>query len=119
MNVLDTVTLDGDLYVTLANAQFRIIHAFPTRRSSDLDRNSRVSFDGTQTLSTGTVEFVGDSGFLILDGGSSLNLGSAEVLHGKSGDIGGSLFFGGTGTLINQGLISADVAGGTLAIHAD
>ena len=41
---------------------------------------------------------------------SVLPLGPAAVVRGKTGTLGGA------GKLINQGLISADVAGGTLTV---
>jgi len=39
------------------------------------------------------------------------------VVRGKSGTLGQPVFAGGNNRLINQGLISADVAGGTLTIR--
>ncbi|MCI0535142.1 MAG: hypothetical protein L0Z50_07930, partial [Verrucomicrobiales bacterium] len=49
-----------------------------------------------------------------IEPGTTLTLGPAMVVRGKSGTIGGGEF--GTRKLINQGLISADVAGGTLNV---
>src|SRR5207247_860307 len=82
-----------------------------------IDHNAAVVFEGTQTLATGTVEFAGDSGILGLSGVASLTLGPNVVVHSKSGNIGQRVFFGGPQSLINQGLISADVPGGTLTIN--
>lgn len=71
----------------------------------------------TQTFDGASVVFEGNSGALSVDGTSTLTLGSTLVVRGKTGSIGQAVFQGGTGQLINQGLISADVLGGTLTIN--
>ena len=116
-NTLDHVTVNGDLDETISNAQLNLVNGLILHGTLRIDRNSVANFVGTQTLAGGAVEFVGESGFLALSGGSSLTLGPGVVVHGKSGVLGGSIYFPGSGTLINQGLISADVAGGTLTIN--
>src|SRR5207247_8183225 len=46
----------------------------------------------------------------------TLTLGAAAAIRGNTGTIGGSSYFGSTMTLINQGLISAEVAGHTITV---
>jgi hypothetical protein len=117
-NILDHVTVNGDLDERTANnAQLNIVNGLVLKGTLRIDHNATVTFNGTQTFSTGTIEFVGDAGFLALPGSANLTLGPGAIIHGKSGLIGASLFFGGSGTLSNQGLISADVAGGTVIVH--
>ncbi len=116
-NTLDHVTVNGDLDETTANAQLNIVNGLVLNGTLRIDHNAIASFNGAQTFATGTIEFVGDSGNLALAGSASLTLGPAVVVHGKSGIIGASLFFGGSGTLSNEGLISADVSGGTVTVH--
>ncbi|HNQ05100.1 MAG TPA: choice-of-anchor D domain-containing protein, partial [Thiobacillaceae bacterium] len=44
-------------------------------------------------------------------------LGSGITVRGHTGIIGGQAFVGGAATLVNQGVISADVAGGTIRVQ--
>lgn len=81
-----------------------------------LDRGGIINFVGSQTLGSGRIVFgnAAMSGFpctMGVDSSTTLTLGPAVVVDGRHGLINGS------GTLINQGLISADAAGGTLSIH--
>ena len=45
---------------------------------------------------------------------STLTVGSNILIHGENGTIGQEDYIGGTATLINNGTISADVAGGAI-----
>jgi hypothetical protein len=53
---------------------------------------------------------------LSIENATTLTLGADMVVRGKTGSIGDAHLFGGHGKLINQGLISIDVPGGTLDI---
>jgi len=75
-----------------------------------------IGFTGVQTFDNASIVFGNGSGFLSVEGNSTLTLGPNAVVRGKNGIIGQPIFTGGTNKLINQGLISADVAGGTLTI---
>ncbi len=81
-----------------------------------LDNGGGISFAGNQTFATGSIVFAGNSGSLGIANGTTLTLGPAMVVRGKTGLIGASVFTMAPGNLINQGLISADVAGGTLTV---
>ena len=115
-NTLDGVSVNGDLDLTRGE-RLLIRNGLTLTGTMRLNNNASVSFEGTQTFATGTVEFAGDSGILGLTGPASMTLGPGVGIHGKTGSIGPTLFFGGTQSLINQGLISADMAGGTLTIN--
>jgi hypothetical protein len=77
-----------------------------------MDNGAFLIFSGNQTFPSGTIQFAASTsaGYLTIADNSTLTLGPSAVLRGKSGTVGGN------GTLINQGLISADVAGGTIRI---
>ena len=75
-----------------------------------------IAFSGSQSLTgNGTVVF-GDSGnnyVYLVNGGTTLTLGPGIMVQGQNGNIGD-----GYGSVVNQGTISADVAGGTITINA-
>ena len=48
----------------------------------------------------------------------TLTVGGTAAIRGNTGTIGGSRYFGAAMTLVNQGLISAEVSGKTLAVAA-
>ena len=54
-----------------------------------------------------------------IEGDSTLTLGSGVLVHGQNGTIGNQIFIGGTNALVNQGTISADVAGGVISLVAN
>ena len=116
-NILDQVTVNGDLDATADDARLTILNGLVLNGVLRLDNSGAVIFPGTQTFTKGTIEFAGNSGYFGLSGDANLTLGPGVVIHGKSGKVGQSLSVGGTQTLINHGLISADVAGGTLLFN--
>ena len=75
---------------------------------------SVLLFDETQTLSAGTIEFTA----ALATSGATVDIGlNSTVTFGPGMRVRGSIgTLSGFGTLINQGKISADVAGGTLRI---
>ncbi len=109
---LDGVTVNGDLALTNAGARLVIRNGLTLNGSVLLDNGAAIGFVGDQTFDTGNVVFAGNSGSLNVDGTTTLTLGPAMVVRGKSGFIGGSGF----PKLINRGLIATDVAGGALTI---
>src|SRR5262249_54805737 len=53
---------------------------------------------------------------LSIEGTTNLTVGSNILIHGQNGTIGSQDFIGGAYTLTNNGTISVDVSGGTIAI---
>ena len=84
-----------------------------------------ISFVGSQTLGgTGTVVFGDNATYNALrlaDGGTTLTIGSGITVEGQNGTIGYSSAWGGPQnvSVVNQGVISADVSGGTISIEAE
>ncbi len=77
---------------------------------------------GTQTLGgTGTVDFGtfdSRSGLWLPSSGTTLTVGTGITVHGRSGFVGYSPYWGGSTavSVINQGTIEADVSGGDITI---
>ena len=116
-NTFDAVTVEGDLNLSTSNARLLIRNGLTLSGTATLDNSGALGFAGVQVLNTGQIVFAGNSGYLSVEGNSTLTLGPAMVVRGKSGTLGQPVFAGGNNRLINQGLISADVAGGTLTIR--
>lgn len=119
-NGLSGVTLNGVLDLT-GGGRERISNGLtltPTSRV-DIGGNGIISFFDNQTLGgTGAINFATADGSnrLTIEGNSTLTVGANILIHGNTGIIGTAVFVGGTGTLINQGTINADVNGGTLTL---
>jgi hypothetical protein len=113
-NTLDGVSMVGDLKLTNTSARSLVRNGLTLTGNVVLDNGGAFTFSGNQTFSTGQVIFAGDSGALLIEPCTTLTLGPAMLVRGKSGTIGAIVF--GTVKLINQGLIAADVPGGTLSI---
>src|SRR5689334_21620752 len=82
-----------------------------------------VNFTGNEVLGgNAEVIFGGQPNYIgfVMAGGSTLVLASQVKVHGASGWLGSSPWLGGSSDskLVNQGLISADVAGTTMTINA-
>ena len=119
INFLDATTVDGTLDLTTTNARERIVNGLTLNGTVNINNNGSLSFEGTQTLAgTGTINFgaTGTGNSIDLDGTGATTIGSNITIRGEKGVIGGQINIGGTQTLINNGLISADVAGGTITI---
>ncbi|MBL8699689.1 MAG: choice-of-anchor D domain-containing protein [Alphaproteobacteria bacterium] len=118
-NRLDGVTLNGNLNMTSANARERVLNGLVLNGRIDINSNAILSFEGDQTVSgTGLIVF-GDTGAgnrLDLDGDGTTTIGSGITIRGQNGTIGLQINLGGTQILANNGLISADVAGGNIII---
>lgn len=117
-NRLNGVTLGGDLDLTLPGAVVRVQNGLSTTGVVHLGgTNASLAFEGSQTFSGGTIAFEGTNAKVIeMVGAGSLTLSPSVVIRGSAGTIGGSWFFGGAMTLVNQGTILADVAGQNLTV---
>jgi hypothetical protein len=87
--------------------------------SIHLDSNGILSFEGNGGLNGNASVVFGSTGAgnrIDLDGDGTTTFASGVVVRGHSGTIGQQINIGGTQTLVNNGLISADTAGGTIGI---
>jgi hypothetical protein len=116
-NFLDAITVGGDIDLTPVNSRVRIRNGLTLNGGRvRVNNNGGIGFEGNQTFA-GEVIFEGDTGFLSIDGNTTLTLAPTALIHGKTGRIGQAIFQGGTSVLVNQGTIRADVAGGTLTVN--
>ncbi len=120
-NYLNGVALNGMLdMATNVSSRNRVINGLTLNGTANLDNSGILSFEGTQTLGgTGSVVFGGASvtgNRIALDGTGTTTFGAGTTVRGENGTIGNVLNIGGTQTLANDGVISADVAGGTIRI---
>ena len=119
-NVLSGVTLSGVLDMTsIANSREIIAGGltFGTGSNVNIGNGGILSITtGNQTLGgSGTINLNDAGARFALEGNSTTTLDAGVVLRGQ-GNIGQAAISGGTHNLVNNGLISADVAGGTLNI---
>ena len=124
-NILDGVTLNGDVDLSVTGARFRVQNGFtlntegggPPGSLTLSGQNSAIGFTGTQTFDDATVLFdASTTGSKILSAdaaGTVLTLGPNLTISGGLGFIQQAEFVGGATTIVNQGTISADDAGGT------
>ncbi len=108
------VGANGLVVLTQAGTAPGVVNVGITTASS----GSRFGFQGTQTFDNATVNLgsASSTGNLGIEGTTTLTLGSGAVVQG-AGTVGQARFVGGTGTLINQGLINANINGLTLTIN--
>jgi len=116
-STLDGVSVNGDLDLTSSGARLLVRNGLSLDGAARIDNNAAIGFIGDQTFDDASVVFEGNSGSLGVEGNSTLTLGPSMIVRGKTGTIGQAVFQGGTSHLINEGLISADTAGGTLTIR--
>ena len=81
---------------------------------------SRLGFSGNQsfnnaTINLGSATTVGNIG---LENGGTLTLGANAIVRG-SGQVGTARFAGATGSLVNNGLMLADIIADTLTINSN
>ena len=119
-NFLRGVTLNGVLdMATTLNSRERVVNGMTVNGEIDINRNGILSFEGDNLLDgNGTVVF-GDTGFgnrFDLDGNGTTTIGADITLRGENGTIGQQINLNGIQTLVNNGLISADVNGGTITL---
>jgi hypothetical protein len=116
-NFLDSIAMNGDLDLTAASSRARIRNGLTISNGRvRLNNNGVIGFEGNQAFA-GEMVFEGDTGFLSIDGNTTLTLAPTALVHGKTGRIGQAIFQGGTSVLVNQGTIRAEVAGGTLTVN--
>jgi hypothetical protein len=128
---LDGVTLDGIL--DLANTYgvratvtggLTLVAGSVVQIGGNNGTYGTLSFDGgSQTLGgSGSVLFGSSNVYNFLQAGpsagSALTIGSGVVVHGQSGSIGYSNYYGGAANVsfINLGTVNADVAGGNFSL---
>ena len=120
-NFLDGVQFTGPLDLgTLANSRERIINGATFNGAINIANGGILSLDsattpgGNQTIGGNVSINLNDAGArLALEGTGTTTLASGVIVHGQ-GNVGQALFATGNNVLVNNGLISADVAGGTL-----
>ena len=123
-NFLDGLNLTGALdLASYGNARERIINGATLNGAVNIANGGILSLDSasgaaSQTLSGTAVINLNDAGArLAIDGTGTTTLGANITVRGQ-GDIGTPINSGGNNVLTNNGLISADVNGGTLNIAA-
>src|SRR5690606_1044520 len=98
-NVLDGVTLTGDLDLSDSTRRVRIRGGLTLSSGRvRLGTGGGIGFEGDQVFN-GEILLEGDSGLIGIEGASTLTLGPDALVHGRGGRIGPAIFFGGTATL--------------------
>ena len=118
-NRLDNVTLNGVLDMTGGGRERVSGGGLALNGQININNNAILSFEGDGTLGgSGTIIFgaTGAGNRLDLDGNGTTTFGPNVVVRGQNGTIGQEINISGTQTLVNNGLISADAAGGTISI---
>lgn len=106
-NVFDGVTVSSDLVLGNANSVLGILNGITVNGVVRITGNSSTfAFRGTQTF-VGTIETTANDVWVTIEGTSTLTLANSSVvrLGGNNSRLGQARFFGGTYTLINDGLI--------------
>ncbi|MFT3819425.1 MAG: choice-of-anchor D domain-containing protein [Rubrivivax sp.] len=122
-NVLSGLTLNGQMdMATVASSRQRIANGLTLNGNVNIANGGILSLDSS--LTTGNNQTIGGtatfnlndgSARLALDGTGTSTLGANVVVRGQ-GNVGQPINAGGNHTLVNNGRISADVAGGTLTL---
>ena len=119
-NYLSGVTLTGRLDLASATATERVVNNLVLNGTVNVNSSSLLNFEGDQTLSgNGSIVFGSAANNRVgIDGGSkTLTLANGMTIRGENGIIGlGQLLNGSGNALINNGTISADVAGGVITL---
>ncbi len=118
-NFFNGVTFTGTLDLSSATAEERVINGLTLNGAINVNNNSILSFEGNAALNgTGTITLgdTGGSNRIGIDNNGVLTVGPNVLIHGKNGTIGQAINIGGAATLINNGTIAADVAGGTISL---
>ncbi len=127
-NYLSAATLDGTLDLASAYGVERVIGGLTLGSGApgstgtiDVNSNSILGFQGTQTIGgTGTIVLgsTGSNNRISVEGdGVTLTVGPNVTIRGQNGTIGGASLIGGVSTIVNNGTIAADVAAGTITIE--
>ncbi|MBK7954178.1 MAG: choice-of-anchor D domain-containing protein [Candidatus Accumulibacter sp.] len=120
-NFLSGVTLGGNLDMASATATERVVNDLVLNGTINVNNASLLNFEGNQTLSgNGSIVFgsTASNNRLGVDGGNkTLTVASGVTIRGENGVIGvGQLVNGSGNALVNNGTISADVAGGVITL---
>lgn len=116
---LNNMNVQGNLNLTGLQSTARIGGTLALTGLADLGTSGRMVFDPAVTqMNGGQILFGAGTGQLGIEGGGQLMLGPGVLVHGHSGTIGQFLTTPGNRTLINQGNIVADQAGGLITINA-
>ncbi len=123
--ILDGTTVNGNVSVTHANGDYLVL-----RNTVTLNGTLLIGATDGSTLATlffrddagGAVTLAGNAsvvfggnttnGINFYDNGGTITLGSNVTLHGKNGRVVDTFY---TGTVLFQGTVAADVAGGTIS----
>ena len=124
-NFLDGTKITGTLDMTgIANSRARLINTSTLNGAINVANGGILSLDSSQSAGnavalngTGVINLNDAGARLSIEGGGTSVLGAGTTVRGQ-GNIGQANYVGGNNTLTNNGLILADVAGGTLAINA-
>lgn len=119
-NFLDAVTLNGDLDLASALGREQVINDLTLNGEITLNGGSDIfSVDNNVFDGNGSIVF-GDNGVtgnnFYLDGDGTTTLESDFAVRGENGTIGLQAINGGIQTLVVNGRVSADVAGGNIVI---
>ena len=120
-NFLNGVTLNGVLDLATSQASERVINNLVLNGTINVNANSVLSFEGANTLSGSANIVLGDAGAsnrIGIDNSGTLTTSIGTQIHGKNGTIGSAIYIGGTSSLVNNGSINADVAGGQIELVA-
>lgn len=124
-NALDAVTVAGNLVLDQYQGRVRLRNDATFSGSANLiNQYNTLSFEGTATDSTanlsGTINLDGYASTVSVDGVSpTFTIAPSGTIRG-SGTLtqsGGGVSLTGTSSVINQGLISADISGQTLLLN--
>ncbi|MBS0660590.1 MAG: FecR domain-containing protein [Verrucomicrobia bacterium] len=118
-NILDGLAVTGTLTLGTTSAALRLQNGATLTGTANVSGAGAVlGFEQTRTLSGLTVNLgsAGTTGFLSIESTNTVTLDSTVVVRGAGG-VGGARLIGGNQTLINQGSITADLAGQSLIIN--
>jgi hypothetical protein len=119
-NFLNGVNFNGVLDLASGTMIERVASGLTLNGTVNINSNSVMSFAGDQTLGGTGVIVLGDTGAsnraLSMEGDTVLTIGSNMVVRGQNGTLGQAYLSGGNQRLVNNGLISGDVAGGTISL---
>lgn len=118
-NILDAVSLTGKLDLASTQSSERVLNGMTLNGTIDVNNNSVFSLQSTQNIGgNGTIVFgnTGAGNKIAIDQSNSVvTLGANVKIRGENGSIGQQHYFSSANTsLVNNGRISADVAGGTI-----
>ena len=120
-NRLIGVTLNGDLLLSERNASLRINGLTLNGKARLSGVSAHLTFEETQTFATGAISFEGSDGiqYIAVEGAHTLTIGPTVTISGGRGQIGGLSVSSATNHIVNQGTITANVAGQAITIDVN